>query len=475
MSNAVTQNISDGLRALTQSAAGVGLMFYISPQLALVGLTTVPPLAVGAILFGRYIKRLSSKVQDALAQATDVVEERFSNIRTVKAFSKEEQEIQLYNQRISDVLKLKYKESLAYGVFFGMTGLSGNLIVLSVFYFGGVSMSQESLTIGDLSSFLLYAFWVGISISGIFSFHLELMKGVGASQAVWSILNENHNEKLPFVGENQRTIQGEGLTSALMLRDIIFDSVSFRYPTRPDVLVLDNLTLRVPGGQVLAICGSSGSGKSTLAQLLLRFYEPQSGKISIGQIPITDMPLQWLRTNIGTVPQEPVLFSSSIYENIAYGYPGPLESAQETLLKPKVLEASNTANASGFIEQLPEKYNTKVGERGAMLSGGQKQRVALSRAILRDPSILVLDEATSALDAQSEYLVQEALEKIMVNRTVIIIAHRLSTIIKADQIAVLDKGRIAEQGTYAQLMNIENGIFRKLVATQTMVDVDVGA
>ncbi|CAF0839275.1 unnamed protein product [Adineta ricciae] len=475
MSNAVTQNISDGLRALTQSVAGVGLMFYISPQLALVGLTTVPPLAVGAILFGRYIKRLSSKVQDALAQATDVVEERFSNIRTVKAFSKEEQEIQLYNQRISDVLKLKYKESLAYGVFFGMTGLSGNLIVLSVFYFGGVSMSQESLTIGDLSSFLLYAFWVGVSISGIFSFHLELMKGVGASQAVWSILNENHNEKLTFIGENQRTIQGEALTSALMLRDIIFDSVSFRYPTRPDVLVLDNLTLRVPGGQVLAICGSSGSGKSTLAQLLLRFYEPQSGKISIGPIPITDMPLQWLRTNIGTVPQEPILFSSSIYENIAYGYPGPLESAQETLLKPKVLEASNTANASGFIEQLPEKYNTKVGERGAMLSGGQKQRVALSRAILRDPSILVLDEATSALDAQSEYLVQEALEKIMVNRTVIIIAHRLSTIIKADQIAVLDKGRIAEQGTYAQLMNIENGIFRKLVATQTMVDVDVGA
>ncbi|CAF3540080.1 unnamed protein product [Rotaria sordida] len=486
MSNAVTQNISDGLRALTQSVAGVGLMLYISPQLALVGLTTVPPVAVGAILFGRFIKQLSRKVQDALAKATDVAEERFSNIRTVKSFSKEEQEIQLYNQRISNVLQLKYTESLAYGLFYGMTGLCGNIIVLSVFYFGGVSMSQESLTIGDLSSFLLYAFYVGVSISGIFSFHLELMKGVGASQAVWSILNDEHNEKMILSSQSQRTIHGAPLTSALMLHDITFDSISFCYPTRPNALVLDNLTLRVPGGRVLAICGSSGSGKSTLAQLLLRFYEPQSGQIRIGNIPINDMPLHWLRSNIGTVPQEPILFSSSIYDNIAYGYPTVVEHVPENVLKNKVIQAANTANASGFVEQLPEKYDTKVGERGTMLSGniyiynvlfvirsGQKQRVALSRAILRDPSILVLDEATSALDAQSEYLVQEALEKIMVNRTVIIIAHRLSTIIKADQIALLDKGRIGEQGTYAELMNIENGLFRNLVATQTIVDTDV--
>jgi len=189
------------------------------------------------------------------------------------------------------------------------------------------------------------------------------------SQAVWGILNENHNEKMVLSGQNQRTIHGEPLTSALMLRDITFDSISFRYPTRLDALVLDNLTLRVPGGQVLAICGSSGSGKSTLAQLLLRFYEPQSGQIRIGNIPINDMPLQWLRSNIGTVPQEPVLFSSSIYDNIAYGYPTVGESVQETVLKNKVAQAASTANASGFVEQLPDKYDTKVGERGTMLSG----------------------------------------------------------------------------------------------------------
>jgi ABC-type multidrug transport system fused ATPase/permease subunit len=189
------------------------------------------------------------------------------------------------------------------------------------------------------------------------------------SQAVWSILNEDHNEKMTLSGQLQRTIHGEPLTSALMLRDITFDSISFRYPTRTEALVLDNLTLRVPGGRVLAICGSSGSGKSTLAQLLLRFYEPQSGQIRIGKIPINEMPLEWLRSNIGTVPQEPVLFSSSIYDNIAYGQSNVGENVQENILKSKVIQSANTANASGFIEQLPEKYDTKVGERGTMLSG----------------------------------------------------------------------------------------------------------
>lgn len=197
-------------------------------------------------------------------------------------------------------------------------------------------------------------------------------------------------EKMNITSQLQRTTDDQPLTSAMMLRDITLDSISFRYPTRPDVLVLDNLTLRVPGGQVLAICGSSGSGKSTIAQLLLRFYEPQSGEIRIGDVPINKMPLPWLRSNIGTVPQEPILFSSSIYDNIAYGYPSTSTPVPENVLRQRVLQAAETANASGFIEQLPEKYDTTVGERGTMLSGGQKQRVALSRAILRDPSILIL-------------------------------------------------------------------------------------
>lgn len=182
-------------------------------------------------------------------------------------------------------------------------------------------------------------------------------------------MNDTHNEKLALSGQIQRTIKGEPITSALMLRDITFDSLSFRYPTRLDAVVLDNLTLRVPGGQVLAICGSSGSGKSTLAQLLLRFYEPQSGQIRIGNIPINEMPLEWLRANIGTVPQEPVLFSSSIYDNIAYGHPNVVENVEQNILNNRVIQAASIANASEFIEKLPEKYDTKVGERGTMLSG----------------------------------------------------------------------------------------------------------
>jgi ABC-type multidrug transport system fused ATPase/permease subunit len=197
-------------------------------------------------------------------------------------------------------------------------------------------------------------------------------------------LNDTHNEKMTLSSQLQRTINGEPLTPALMLRDITFDSISFRYPSRPDVLVLDHLTLRVPGGQVLAICGSSGSGKSTLAQLLLRFYEPQSGQIRIGKIPINEMPLHWLRSNIGTVPQEPVLFSSSIYDNIAYGYPSFEENLQENVIRNKVIQSATTANASGFIEKLPEKYETKVGERGTMLSGKyQKIKFDLINRLIR--------------------------------------------------------------------------------------------
>ncbi|CAF1404125.1 unnamed protein product [Didymodactylos carnosus] len=285
MANSITQNISDGLRATTQAIAGVGLMFYISPQLAFVGMSTIPPVALGAIMFGRYVKRISTKVQTALAHATDVAEERFANIRTVKAFSQEMKEIRLYNKKIGDVLELKFKESLAYALFYGMTGLSGNCIVLTV----------------------------GVSISGLFSFHLELMRGIGASQAVWGLLTEENSELI------QPITTAPTFMRDLFLKDILFDNITFAYPTRPDVKVIENLTLKVPGGKILAIVGSSGSGKSTLSQLLLRFYKPQEGNIFIGETNIQDISLDFLRQNIGSVPQEPVLFSSSIRDNIAYG------------------------------------------------------------------------------------------------------------------------------------------------------------
>lgn len=253
--------------------------------------------------------------------------------------------------------------------------------------------------------------------------------------------------------------------------DICFQNISFAYPTRSDQKIFNDLNLTIPGGKILAVVGASGSGKSTLASLILRFYDPQQGSVKIGGMDVTEIPQEWLRTNIGTVPQEPVLFSMSIKENIAYGSPDPSQVTLE-----QIYEAADQANAFAFIESFPDKFNTMVGERGANLSGGQKQRIAIARAILRNPQILLLDEATSALDAASEYLVQEALDRIMENRTVIIIAHRLSTIKNADLIAVLDKGKVVELGSYNELIQKDDGLFKELVARQTVeVDYSVGS
>jgi ATP-binding cassette subfamily B (MDR/TAP) protein 10 len=249
----------------------------------------------------------------------------------------------------------------------------------------------------------------------------------------------------------------------MLKNDIVFKNVTFAYPTRPEQTILKNLNLVIPGGKVLAVCGPSGSGKSTLASLILRYYDPIEGQVLVGDKDIRTLSQENLRSHIGTVPQEPVLFSMSIKDNIAYGSNNP-----EKVTFEQIKEVTEQANAYSFIDQFPDKFDTIVGERGANLSGGQKQRIAISRAILRDPKILLLDEATSALDSSSEFLVQEALEKIMKKRTVIVIAHRLSTIKNADYIAVLDKGTVVELGTYNELMSKENGQFKELVERQTV-------
>jgi len=456
----ISQNLSDGLRSIIQAAGGIGMMFYVSPYLAAVGLSIVPAVTFFAIGFGRYIKKLSKKVQDTLADATQVAEEKISNIRTVRAFAQEEKETALYTKSINKVMDMKFKEAIAYAGFYGTTGFSGNFIILSVFYFGGGSIAENLITIGDLSAFLIYSAWVGISIGGLSSFYSELMRGIGASTRIWEIIDRE--PAIPIISETERLMSKEILNG-----DIQFNNISFAYPTRKNQNILTNLDLTIPGGKVLAVVGPSGSGKSTLASLLLRFYDPNTGSVSIGDQNINDMPQTWLRNNIGSVPQEPVLFSMSIKDNIAYGCPNP-----ETITNEQIYSAASEANAFSFINNFPDKFDTIIGERGVNISGGQKQRIAIARAILRNPQILLLDEATSALDASSEYLVQEALEKIMKNRTVVIIAHRLSTIKNADMIAVLDKGRVMELGTYQTLMQNTNGQFKELVTHQTVVESD---
>ncbi|XP_019954344.2 ATP-binding cassette sub-family B member 10, mitochondrial [Paralichthys olivaceus] len=451
----ITDNLSDGLRAVTQAAAGVSMMFYVSPSLASFVLMIVPPLAGLAVGYGRYLRSISKRTQDALAQATQLAEERISNMRTVRAFGKELSEVSTYTEKTDQVLSLAKKEAVLRAGFFGVTGLSGNIMILSVLYKGGLLMASQHMTVGELSSFLMYTFWVGISIAGLSSFYSELMKGFGAGTRLWELLDRKPEFPLN---------EGLVLPADQLKGQLQFCDVSFAYPTRKEAPIFQNLSLLVPAGTIMAVVGSSGSGKSTLVSLLLRLYDADEGIINIDGHDIRDLNPYWLRRHIGTVSQEPVLFSCSIRDNIAYGAENPAGVPTEDIYR-----AARVANAYDFIQAFPDGFDTIVGEKGVLLSGGQKQRIAIARALLKNPKILLLDEATSALDAENEFLVQEALERLMEGRTVMIIAHRLSTIKNANAVAVLDQRRVAECGQHTELLGNRQGLFRKLMEKQTFL------
>ncbi|XP_022596610.1 ATP-binding cassette sub-family B member 10, mitochondrial [Seriola dumerili] len=451
----ITDNLSDGLRAVAQAAAGVSMMFYVSPSLASFVLLIVPPVAVLAVGYGRYLRSISKRTQDALAQATQLAEERISNMRTVRAFGKELSEVNTYTQKADEVLSLARKEAVLRAGFFGVTGLSGNLMILSVLYKGGLLMASQHMTVGELSSFLMYTFWVGISIAGLSSFYSELMKGFGAGARLWELLDRKPEFPLN---------EGLVLPPDQLKGQLEFCDVSFAYPTRKEAPIFQNLSLLVPAGTIMAVVGSSGSGKSTLVSMLLRLYDPDAGIINIDGHDIRDLNPYWLRSHIGTVSQEPVLFSCSIRDNIAYGAGDP-----DAVTTEDIYRAARVANAYDFIQAFPKGFDTIVGEKGVLLSGGQKQRIAIARALLKNPKILLLDEATSALDAENEFLVQEALERLMEGRTVVIIAHRLSTIQNANAVAVLDQRRVAECGQHTELLSNRQGLFRKLMEKQAFL------
>lgn len=455
LGRSVTENLSDGLRAGAQASVGIGMMFFVSPHLATFVLSVVPPISILAVIYGRYLRKLTKLTQDSLAQATQLAEERIGNIRTVRAFGKEVTEIEKYTSKVDFVMQLARKEAIARAGFFGATGLSGNLIVLSVLYKGGLLMGSAHMTVGELSSFLMYAFWVGLSIGGLSSFYSELMKGLGAGGRLWELLERKPG--LPFdegLTLNEKSFQGA----------LEFKNVHFAYPARPEVPIFQDFSLSIPSGSITALVGPSGSGKSTVVSLLLRLYDPLSGTISLDGRDIRQLNPVWLRSKIGTVSQEPILFSCSIAENIAYGAEDP-----SAVTAAQVEEVAEVANATAFIRSFPQGFGTMVGEKGVLLSGGQKQRIAIARALLKNPRILLLDEATSALDAENEYLVQEALDRLMEGRTVLIIAHRLSTIKNANMVAVLDRGKIIECGNHDELLAKPDGIYRKLMNKQSFV------
>ncbi len=441
----LTSTIAEFLRQFILIIGGIILLATESIKLTLLMLSVVPLVAVAAVIFGRFIRKYSKKVQDQVAESQVIVEETMQGISIVKAFANEWYEIARYDGKIKEVVKLaikggKYRGYFASFIIFCLFGA-----IVAVVWFGvRLSISGE-MSVGQLISFVLYSTFVGASFGGIAELYAQIQKAIGATERVFELLDETP-EKINST-QNSHSIQK-------IQGNVTFKNVGFTYPSRKEMKVLKGVNFTANFGQKIAIVGPSGAGKSTISSLLLRFYDIDSGEILVDGKNIYDYDLENLRGNMSIVPQDVILFGGTIKENIAYGNPDA--SNEEIIL------AAKQANALIFIESFPEKFETLVGERGVKLSGGQRQRIAIARALLKNPSILILDEATSSLDSESEKLVQEALEILMQGRTSIIIAHRLSTIRSADQILVLDKGIIAEQGTHQELIVLENGIYKNL-------------
>ncbi len=444
-----TTTLAEFLRQLIVISGGIALLAITSPKLTLFMLAIVPLICVAAVFFGKFIRRFSKQVQAQVADSNTIVEETLQGIFNVKAFANEYFEIGRYKKKTNEAAQTGIKAGLYQGAFvsFLILGLFGAMV--AVIWKGAMLMAEGQLEVGQLFSFILYSGFIGGSISGLAEIYTRIQRAMGASEHLLEILNEPVEAIQPLSTAQRRTgISGE----------IRFENVSFQYPSRKDIAVLRNVSFQVQPGWQVALVGPSGAGKSTIVSLLLRFYDPEQGRITFDGREARDYDLSELRSQMAVVPQDVFLFGGTIRENIAYGNPEAGEDA--------IIHAAKQANAWEFIRDFPEGLDTIVGERGIQLSGGQRQRIAIARAVLRDPRILILDEATSALDSESERLVQDALDKLMQGRTSIVIAHRLSTVRRADLILVLDKGTIVEKGTHEELMENEEGLYRGLSELQ---------
>ena len=449
LQGAVGINLSMGLRFLASGLGALALLFWTSWQLTLEMLLVVPPLALGTVWVGRKIRALARRAQDALAGANDVAEEGLANIQTVRTFGTEAFESKQYESHTGYAFQLAQERAKASATFMGGASFVGYAAVVWVLWSGGNRVINETLSIGSLTSFVLYTLVVAVSLGTLASLYTDFMKAIGATQRIFTLL-----ERIPQQSEEGQPLRPRHAT-------IRFDDVSFAYPTRPESEVLSSFSLDLAPGKVTALVGPSGAGKSTVAALLARLYDPASGVITFDGSDIKNYDAKDYRAMIGFVGQEPTLFSGSIRSNILYG--SRSEAPDDEALR----DVAQRAHVTEFVDQLPEQWETKVGERGVQLSGGQKQRVAIARALFRDPKILILDEATSALDARSERLVQDALNELMKGRTTLVIAHRLSTVAQADEILVLDKGSVLERGTHQDLLQ-RNGHYRVLVESQLL-------
>lgn len=445
----ISITLAEFLRQILVLIVGISYILIMYPKLSLYMLATFPVIIVGAMFFGRYIKRRSKTRQEELANTNVVVEETLQNISVVKSFTNEKFE----NNRYSNAMERLVKEGISLG---NIRALFSSFII--VVLFGGIffilwkganMVMNNEMNIGGLVAFIAYTMFIGGAIGSLGNFYAQIVSAIGGTERIMEILNMDSEVILDKrYGDPINKVVG----------DLQFENVQFSYPTREDIPVLKGINIDIKAGQKIALVGSSGAGKSTIAQLILRFYPLKNGKIKVDGKNIFDLDIQDYRKFVGVVPQEVLLFGGTIKENIAYGKPGSSDA--------EIIEAAKKSNSWEFISSFPEGLETIVGERGVKLSGGQRQRVAIARAILRNPSILILDEATSALDSESEKVVQEALDNLMEGRTSVIIAHRLSTIRDVDCIYVLDDGKIIEKGNHNDLSAIEDGAYNAFAKLQ---------
>ena len=446
---AVTSTLLSLVSQTITLIGGLVIIFVMSWRLTLMMLAIVPVAVLGMILLGRWVRKISRQAQDALAETSATAEEALGGVRIVKSFAREPYEIGRYGDGVERLFGIAIRRSRVQAIIGPIIGLLAFSSIAIVLWFGSREVIEGTLTPGQLVSFLIYTMMVASPIAAFTGIYSQFQRALGASERVFELLDTPPEMQDAPDAEDLPPIQGE----------VRFEDVSFNYADGADTReVLQVINLIARPGQVIALVGPSGAGKTTLVNLIPRFYDPTAGSVKIDGCDIRQVKMRSLREQIGIVPQETALFSGTVRDNIVYG---KLDATQA-----EIEAAAQAANAHDFILEMPQGHDTRVGERGVKLSGGQRQRIAIARALLKNPRILILDEATSALDSESEQAVQEALERLMRDRTTFVIAHRLSTITGADWIVVLQGGAIVEQGTHAELLAREDGLYRRMVALQ---------
>jgi ATP-binding cassette, subfamily B, bacterial MsbA len=449
----LSHQIAEFSRQMLALVGGIILLTLMQPRLTLTAVAVVPLVVGSALYFGRRLRRMTVSVQDKVAEATAVAEEAFSQIRTVQSFVQEPAERRRYGERIGESVRAALVRAKIRGVFFGVLTFSTFVGIVFVLWQGGLQVLEGRLTPGELVQFLLYTITIAAAIGALASFFSSYQEAVGAAERVFEIL-----EMTPAITDPDSPLPLPSPAGG----SVAFEGVYFRYQRDSSLpWTLEDISLTCEPGEIVALVGPSGGGKTTLVSLLPRFWDVDRGRVLLDGTDVRHLRLVDLRSAIGIVPQDPALFSGTIRDNIAYARPGASAAQVEA--------AARGAHAHEFVERLPQGYDTLVGERGVKLSGGQRQRIAIARAILKDPAVLILDEATSNLDTESERLIEDALAKLLVGRTTLIIAHRLSTVRRADRLLVLDRGRIVEEGTHPQLLELR-GLYSRLYQRQFRED-----